>query len=123
MKYIKQMSIIFTISLIAEVMEFLIPLPIAASVYGLILMLIGLFTKLIPIEKVENAADFLIEIMPIMFVPSTVSIMTRFEQMKQMLVPLLVISAVSTFLVFAATGKVAQAIMKRKGAKGLSKRR
>ncbi len=117
MKYIKQMSIIFTISLIAEVMEFLIPLPIAASVYGLILMLIGLFTKLIPIEKVENAADFLIEIMPIMFVPSTVSIMTRFEQMKQMLVPLLVISAVSTFLVFAATGKVAQAIMNRKGAK------
>ncbi len=117
MKFLKQLMIIFTISFIAELMEFLIPLPIAASVYGLVLMLIGLLTKLIPLNSVEGAADFLIEIMPIMFVPPAVSIMANFDVMKEMLLPLVVICVVSTLLVFGVTGKVAQAIMKRKGGK------
>lgn len=59
MKYVKQFSIILGISFLAELLEILIPLPIAASVYGLVIMLVGLITKLIPLEKVETAADFL----------------------------------------------------------------
>lgn len=113
MKFLKQLMIIFSISFIAELMEFLIPLPIAASVYGLVLMLVGLITKIIPLEKVEGAADFLVEIMPILFVPPTVSIMTSFDVLKELLVPLTVISVVSTILVMATTGHVAQGIMKR----------
>ena len=58
MKYVKQLSIILGISFLAELLEILIPLPIAASVYGLVIMLVGLITKLIPLEKVETAADF-----------------------------------------------------------------
>lgn len=57
MKYVKQFSIILGISFLAELLEILIPLPIAASVYGLVIMLVGLITKLIPLEKVETAAD------------------------------------------------------------------
>ena len=116
MKFIKQLAIIFCISLIAEFMEYLIPLPVAASVYGLMLMLVGLMTRLIPLEKVEGAADFLIEIMPILFIPPTVSIMTSFEVLKQLLIPITVISVVSTILVMAVTGRVSQGIM-RKGSK------
>ena len=51
MKYVKQLSIILGISFLAELLEILIPLPIAASVYGLVIMLVGLITKLIPLEK------------------------------------------------------------------------
>ena len=50
MKYVKQFSIILGISFLAELLEILIPLPIAASVYGLVIMLVGLITKLIPLE-------------------------------------------------------------------------
>ena len=75
MKYVKQFSIILGISFLAELLEILIPLPIAASVYGLVIMLVGLITKLIPLEKVETAADFLVDAMSIMFVPATVGIM------------------------------------------------
>ena len=113
MKFIKQLAIIFCISLIAELMEYLIPLPVAASVYGLVLMLVGLMTRLIPLEKVEGAADFLIEIMPILFIPPTVSIMTSFEVLKQLLIPITVISVVSTILVMAVTGRVSQGIMRK----------
>ena len=95
-KYIKQISIILAICLIAELMEYLIPLPIAASIYGLVLMLIALITKIIPLKEVEGVADFLTENMAIMFIPPTVGIMASVEEMKAMLVPLVVISVVST---------------------------
>lgn len=113
MKFIRQLSIILTISFIAELMEALIPIPVAASIYGLVLMLAGLVTKIIPLEKVEGAADFLVEIMPILFIPPTVSIMTSADTIKEMLVPLVVISVVSTILIMVVTGRVSQHIIRK----------
>ncbi len=113
MKYIKQFAIILTISLIAEWMEYLIPLPVAASIYGLVLMLLGLITKWIPLERVEGAADFLVEIMPILFIPPTVGIMASADALKEMLLPLCVICVVTTVLIMVVTGKVSQSIIRR----------
>jgi holin-like protein len=113
MKFIRQFSIILTISFIAELMEALIPIPVAASIYGLVLMLAGLILKIIPLEKVEGAADFLVEIMPILFIPPTVSIMTSVDTIKVMLVPLVVISVVSTILIMVVTGRVSQHIIRK----------
>lgn len=113
MKFMKQLSVILAISFIAEMMEALIPIPVAASIYGLILMLVGLVTHIIPLEKVEGAADFLVEIMPIMFIPPTVGIMTSVEALKEMLIPLTVFSVISTLLIMAVTGKTAQFIIRR----------
>lgn len=112
MKYLKQLTIILIVSLIAELMEYLIPLPIAASVYGLVLMLLGLMTHIIPLEKVEGVADFLVENMAIMFIPPTVGIMASIEELKQMLVPLIVISLVTTLLIMVVTGKTSQFIIR-----------
>lgn len=117
MKFIKQLAIILSISFIAEVLEYLIPLPVAASIYGLVLMLIGLMTKIIPLEKVEGAADFLVEILPILFIPPTVGIMTSVEALRQMLVPLCVISVVSTILIMVVTGRVSQGVIRRSKSK------
>lgn len=116
MKYIKQLLIILAVSFLAEVLETIIPLPVAASVYGLLLMLIGLWTKIIPLQKVEGVADYLVAIMSIMFVPPTVGIMASFEQLKTMLIPLVVISFISTILVMVVTGKATQFLL-RKGKK------
>lgn len=116
-KYIKQICIILVICLIAEVMEYFIPLPIAASMYGLVLMLIALSTKIIPLKEVENVSDFLTDNLAIMFIPPTVGIMASVEEIKQMLVPLVVISVVSTLLIMTVTGKVTQFIIRRKKTK------
>ena len=113
MKFIKQLMIILAISLLAEVLEVLLPLPVEASIYGLVLMLLGLITKVIPLEKVEGAADFLVEVMPIMFVPPTVGIMASVEALQEMLIPLFVIAMVSTVLIMGATGSTAQFIIRR----------
>ena len=117
MKYLKQLAIILLVSLLAEILEYIIPLPVAASVYGLVLMLVGLITHIIPLEKVEGAADFLVQNISILFIPSTVGIMACVEELKQMLIPLLVISFVTTILIMVVTGKVSQFIIRRKAAK------
>lgn len=122
MKYIKQIFIILAICLIAEMMEYFIPLPIAASIYGMVLMLVALMTKLIPLKEVEDVADFLTENMTIMFIPSTVGIITAVDEMKKMLIPLVVISVVTTLLIMAVTGWISQGIMRGgSGRSGLDK--
>lgn len=117
-KYIKQICIILVICFLAEVMEYLIPLPIAASIYGLVLMLVALVTKIVPLKEVENVSDFLTDNLAVMFIPPTVGIMASVEEMKQMLVPLVVISVVSTLLIMTVTGRVAQAVIRSKKATG-----
>ena len=69
MKFIKQFSIILLITFLGELLHILIPLPIPASVYGLVLMLIALRSGLVKVEHVKETAVFLIEIMPVMFIP------------------------------------------------------
>jgi len=114
MKYIKQISTILGICFLSEVLEYLIPLPIAASIYGLVLMLAALVTKIIPLKEVEGVADFLTENMTIMFIPATVGIMASVDAIREMLLPLVVISVATTLLIMSVTGWVAQGIMSRK---------
>lgn len=119
MKYIKQLCVIAAVCLVAEAMEYFIPLPVAASIYGLLIMLVLLWTKVIKLEMVEDVADFLTGNLAIMFIPPTVGIMACVDEMKAMLVPLFVISIVSTILIMAVTGKVSQFIIRgsKKGEK------
>lgn len=112
MKYIKQICIILGICFLAELMEKLIPLPVAASIYGLVLMLLALMTKVVKLKDVEDVADFLTGNMAIMFVPPVVGVMACVDEMKKMLVPLLVITIVTTLLIMSVTGWATQGIMK-----------
>lgn len=114
MKYIHQFLIIMAVSFIGELLGLLLPLPIPASVYGLAIMLICLFTKLIKLEQIEDIADWLILIMPVLFVPSAVSLINVGEAIMKDLLVIAVVTLVSTIVVMVVTGKVAQSIIERK---------
>ena len=60
MKYIKQFGIILIFSFAGELLNYLIPLPIPASIYGIILVFFCLEVKLVPLDKVEEASIFMI---------------------------------------------------------------
>ena len=64
MKFVRQFMIILAISFVGELLHALLPLPVPASIYGLVLMLIGLQTGILPLNAVNEAGGFLIEIMP-----------------------------------------------------------
>ena len=114
MKYLKQFTIILAVCLVGEVLKYLIPLPIPASIYGLVIMLLLLVTKRIRLEQVKDAADFLIEIMPILFIPAIVGLITAWDILKGILIPVLVIIVVSFLLVLFTTGKVTDLLIDRK---------
>jgi holin-like protein len=113
LKYINQFLIIMAVSFLGEILRYLIPLPVPAGIYGMILMFAGLFTGIIPLEKVERAADFLIDIMPLFFVPAGVGLMTKWVQLKTMLLPFLVAVFLITVIVMAVTGHVAQWLIRK----------
>ena len=108
MKFIKQFSIILIISLIGEALHYFIPLPVPASIYGLLIMLAGLYTKLIPLDSVREASFFLIDIMPLMFIPAAVGLLDSWGLLRPILVPFLVITLVSSVVVMVVTGKITQ---------------
>lgn len=112
MRLFRQFTIILVISLIGEALHYLIPLPIPSSIYGLILMLAGLNIKLIPLESVKEASYFLIEIMPLMFIPAAVGLMDSWELLRPILIPFLVITLVSTVAVMIASGTITQRLVR-----------
>lgn len=112
MKYLQQFSVILLISTLGELLKYLIPLPIPASIYGLLLMLIALITGLIKTEHIESTSDFLLEIMGVAFIPGGVGLITSWGSLKNMLVPALVITVAVTVLTIGVTGVVTQSIIR-----------
>lgn len=93
-------------------------LPIPAGVYGLFLLLLLLCTGIIKLGDVEHAGNLLLDIMPVLFIPASVRLLESYGVMKAILVPLVVISLASTFVVMIVTGKVTEAVLKRTGRTG-----
>ena len=114
MTYIKQSAVILGITWVGEWMSETLPLPVPAGVYGLFLMLILFCTGVLRVEQVEEAGNFLLDIMPVLFVPAAVGLMESYEQIQRVLAPMMVICVVSTIVVMVVTGKVADGIMGRK---------
>ena len=114
-QYMRQFGIILGVTCAGEVLTYFIPLPIPGSIYGLVLMLALLMTRAIKVEHVKDVGEFMIEIMPLMFIPAGVGLMTSWSQLKTFLLPLVVITVVSTFVVMIVTGKVTDFLLDRKG--------
>lgn len=111
MKYVKQFGIIIVVSFLGEILHSLIPVPVPASIYGLVLMFAGLITGVIPYDSVKEVGTFLVDIMAIMFLPAAVGLMDAFDILRPVLVPFAVITVVSTVVVMVASGKVTEIVM------------
>ena len=117
MKFLRQFMIILLLSFLGEVLKMFIPLPIPASVYGLVLMLVCLMTGVLKTSQVKDAAFFLIEIMPVMFIPAAAGLIDSWKVFQPLLLPILVITVVITIFVMVVTGKIAQMIAQKRGIK------
>lgn len=117
MKYIKQFFMIMAVSFLGEVLKWLLPLPVPASIYGLVLLFLALSLKIIRPDQVEDTADFLIEIMPLMFIPAGVKLLVSWGELKPVLIPVAVIMVVSTVVVMVVSGLVTQTVLRYKGRK------
>lgn len=113
MKYLRQFFIILAFSFAGEVLHALIPLQVPASIYGLVLLFIALMAGWIRLPQIRETANFLIAVMPLMFIPAGVGLLESWGVLKPILLPVSVIVVVSTILVMGVSGMVTQAIIRR----------
>ena len=118
MKFIKQMCLVLLFSFLGELCRFLIPYPIPASIYGMVLMAAALGLKLFRPEDVHDVGSFLTSFLPVLFVVPLVNLMDCWDQLRDNLLPLLVIIIVSTIVVFAISGMLTQMLMNARKKKG-----
>lgn len=113
-----QFGIIIGVSLFGTFLNSIIPLPVPGSVWGMIVMFILLCVKAVKLEQVEIAADFLLSIMTIMFVPVGAGLITSYGAIRGEIFKIFGVIIISTIISFFITGKVAQIIMNiQKGGK------
>lgn len=118
MKYLKQFGIIMGIAFLGELLNMFIPLPVSASVYGIIILFLCLNFRIIKVSDVKETSRFLIEIMPLMFVPAAVGLIEMWDVLRVSWLPYLVITAASTFAVMIVSGHVTQFMSRKKEKNG-----
>ena len=116
MQYLKQVALVLVFSFLGEVCRAVIPLPIPASIYGMVLLFAALSLKIVKSAQVKDAGGFLTSVLPVLFVAPAVNLIDCWDQMRKAIVPLVVIVVVSTVLTFGVSGVVTKWIMK--GEKG-----
>ncbi len=115
MKYLRQLLLILSISFAGEVLKYFLPFPIPASIYGMVILFIGLLTGRIRLEAVKETGKFLIEIMPVMFIPA--GLMASWGTLKPVLVPVSIITVAVLVIVMAVTGRISQRLIRRERGK------
>jgi len=117
MHYLKQFTVIIAISALSELLAIFIPLPIPASIYGMLLLFLLLMTGVLKLKQVESAANLLLAIMPALFVVSGAGLITSYGQIAENFTSWVAVNIGSSIVILATTGLLAQGMIRRKKAK------
>ena len=105
---LREFMLIFTINYVGILLSKILHLPLPGTIVSLLLLFLMLQFKVLKLEKIENAGNFLLLNMTIFFMPPTVKIIDSYELLEKDLLKIIVIIIVSTFLTMGITGKVVQ---------------
>ena len=114
MKLIFEFARIAAFCFAGEVCHLVLPLPIPASVYGLLLLLAALRLGIVKLEQVKEVGLFLTGIFPLLFVPAAAGVMELWAEMGEMLLPIVIAIIPVTVLVLVSAGRTTQAMTGRK---------
>lgn len=115
MKYVIQFLIIAAFAFVGELLHWFIPLPIPASIYGIVLLFIALELKWVKVSDIREVSSFLIAVMPIMFIPAAAGLMESWGAVKSLIGKYALITVVSTFVVMGVAGAVTQFVIRHSG--------
>lgn len=115
MKYLRQFCIIMMISFLGEILRAVLPLPVPGSIYGILLMFFALYFHVLEVADVSETGKFLVEIMPVMFVPAAAGLMKSWGVLQPFFVQFLFICVSTTFIVMGVTGHVTQFVIRKTG--------
>ena len=98
LKLLTQIGIIFGICWISTCIEQVLPFTLPASIIGMLLL-----ARVIKTEHIREKSDYLLGNLPFFFIPASVSIINYADVLRENLLALVVVCAVSLIATFAAT--------------------
>lgn len=114
MKYVIQFLIIIAFCFVGEILHAVLPLPVPASIYGIVLLFLALETRLLKVEQIREVSRLLIALMPIMFLPAAAGLISAWANIKDRWILYLAITFISTFVVMGMAGWATQLILGRR---------
>ncbi|WP_270179635.1 CidA/LrgA family protein [Alkalihalobacillus sp. CinArs1] len=111
---ILQLALLFGFYLIGVSIQKLFGLLIPGSVIGMVLLLVCLYTNLLPEQWVSKGATFLLNHLPLFFIPVTVGVMNHLDFFNGKSLWLIPIVLVSTWIIMITTGFIGQTLVNRK---------
>ena len=115
MKYLPQFLIIMGFTFLGEVLQRVLPLPIPASVYGLVLLFTALCTGIIKVSQVKETGAFLTSLLPILFVSPAVGIVENWFLIRPQLFAIILLLVSTTVITLGISGRVTQCLMEKEG--------
>lgn len=113
MKYLIQFLIIIAFSFMGELLHYCLPLPIPASIYGIVLLFMALELKWIKVKDIRETSSFLIAVMPVMFIPAAVGLIDSWSAISNAWLQYVVVTIVSTFVVMGVSGVLTQYVIRK----------
>lgn len=113
MKYVIQFMIIIGFSFIGEFLHYILPLPISASIYGIVLLFAALEFKILKVNDIREVSSFLIAVMPMMFIPAAVGLVDSWDIISSSLLKYIIVTFVTTFVVMGVSGLVTQFVIRK----------
>ena len=113
MKYVFQFSRILAFCLAGELLHALLPLPVPASIYGLLLLLLALKLGFVKLDQIRETGHFLTGIFLVLFIPATVGIIDSLDVLRGAWLPILLALFPVTVLVFFVSGRVTESVIGR----------
>lgn len=111
MKYVFQFCIVMIFVLLGEVMEYFIPLPIAGSIYGLILLFFALVLHVVKLSWVEDIANWFHSIMALFFVAPAVAVIDIWADIADIWWILVLLMVVAYLVTMITTGITADTLI------------
>lgn len=112
MKYLLQFLVIIAFSFLGELLHYCLPLPIPASIYGIVLLFVALELKWVKVKDIRETSSFLIAVMPVMFIPAAVGLIDSYKSIGNSWIAYIVVTVLSTFIVMGVSGYITQLVIR-----------
>ena len=113
MKYIYQFCILMIFVLLGEMCEYFIPLPIAGSIYGMMLLFFGLLFGIVKLEWVEDIANWFHSTMALFFVAPAVAVINVWTDIADIWWILVLLMIVAYLVTMITTGVTADTLINK----------
>lgn len=108
-----QLSLIFSICLLGEMLHRFLNIPVPGNILGMLVLLLLLCCKIIKPEQIKETTNFFLQHLAFFFLPASVSILLVYKSVQSKAIILFALCILTTWITLAVTGLLTQILIKK----------